>query len=128
MDLPSTSQPQQYARRFSSYQKKMLRRAVSTIAKKHQFLQAQKQASAVAFNAKRSYSELYNDNEDAEHAVGGEPNFLAQVELYFNQAAAQIQQGFTPGLLNLISEVDCTYEFVIPHVRVGKVRMIFFYI
>jgi glutamate dehydrogenase (NAD(P)+) len=49
-----------------------------------------------------------------------EPNFLDQVQMYFKTASQELSVEYDPGLLQLINEVDCVYEFVIPHVRVDK--------
>jgi glutamate dehydrogenase (NAD(P)+) len=42
-----------------------------------------------------------------------EPRFLEQVGLYYDKAANCTP--YDPGLLNYIKEVDCLYEFLIPH-------------
>ncbi len=51
----------------------------------------------------------------------GEPTFLQQVELYFNNASQQVKGDYEPGLLDYIRAVDSVYEFIIPHVVIGKV-------
>lgn len=55
-----------------------------------------------------------------------EPNFLDQVQMYFAKAAKELNNEYDAGLLNMINEVDCVYEFIIPHVRVDKVYIFFF--
>lgn len=49
-----------------------------------------------------------------------EPNFLDQVQLYFGKASGLLANEYDQGLLQLINEVDCVYEFIIPHVRTDK--------
>lgn len=67
-------------------------------------------ASALPLVAKRQYSSHSSE----------EPNFLDQVQLYFHKASDMLNEDYEPGLLNLINEVDCVYEFIIPHVRTDK--------
>ncbi len=48
-----------------------------------------------------------------------EPRFLEQVGLYYDKAANCTP--YDPGLLNYIKEVDCSYEFLIPHETISAV-------
>ncbi len=50
---------------------------------------------------------------NSSHSATSEPRFLEQVGLYYDKAANSTP--YDTGLLNYIKEVDCLYEFLIPH-------------